>query len=351
MVGARGLVDLETRRQVDMNPNRVGQRPARFIDEGIGEGTGERTGSGIRSRPGKRHCFLGANPRQGKAQAPVAGVRGKGLLVRDLHCHLATGLDVGHRGGEKIGPLPFHQARPLALGSSFHVSGLGLFLLLNLALKGAACRDHPHVIHRGISGQGEDVYPLDPFAAGVLETLAHADPGDGSADADLDLGAKEGPGNHGVLVGRTKQHPAAAGAPGEVIDLSLLPGQPGGRIHRGGPGARRSLGANGPGPHEGRWPGLGGGGGGTGRGTGRSTGGSRGTGRARAQDRGALGRRSGWRPGRSLELCRTGCGARLAAAQPERGDGDGDGERDQEKEKAQCSRGVYGIQGWNLQGG
>ena len=112
------------------------------------------------------------------------------MLVFDLHRHLAAGLYIRHRGGEEIGPLPFHQARLLALGPGLHVGGLGLLLFVDLALEGAAAGDHPHVVHRGIPGQGKDVEPLDPLAAGVLETLAHAHPGDGACHPDIHLAAE-----------------------------------------------------------------------------------------------------------------------------------------------------------------
>ena len=143
-------------------------------------------------RGGERRRRIEAGPgrvarRDGERQSQrIARVSiGNRLQVRDLNRQRRVGRDIGHRGGEHVGTLLVHDARPLPLAAGLRIVRLRLRLFLNVPADGALTDVHEQFIDRRIRGEREHVQALHPIAAGVRELLNDVHPRDVAGDLRL----------------------------------------------------------------------------------------------------------------------------------------------------------------------
>src|SRR5262249_10685377 len=124
--------------------------------------------------------------------------------------------DVGHLGGEDVGPLLLDQGgfHSLLLGGFIGLPCLSL--LLNDSLDRAVSDFHPQGVDRAVRGQWKDVDPFQPFLGRIGEDLCDPRPRDNPGHLHLDRGAEDGRRYELAVLAREEQTLAGARSPGQA---------------------------------------------------------------------------------------------------------------------------------------
>ena len=159
---------------------------------------------------------------------PEAAIDPLGLIqVAQLHDDPVAGTDVGHLGGEEVGPRLFDQGGALSALARRLVGAAGLRLLLHDRDDAALAHDDHHGVHRRGLGQREDIDRLDHLVGGVGEELRDGARDQRSVHLQHDVGAHRRQ-RHQPVVAAPQQLAAAHGVHGDGLVRPV-----GGRGERG----------------------------------------------------------------------------------------------------------------------
>ena len=189
---ARHPGERQARVEAHLDPARVaaiaprgnhGRRDAGRVGNLVGVGSEARPGESA-DGPAPRDEARPHDERESEREEPGPVV--ELLLVLDAHGEPLVRTEVGHLGGEHVGPFLLDEGRAASLARRLFVLAPRLLLLLDHALDLAIAHDHVEGVHGGVLGEREHVDPLDPLLGGVLEGLGDPCASDDAGDLDLD---------------------------------------------------------------------------------------------------------------------------------------------------------------------
>ena len=190
MTGAANAVQRHARIQIDVQLRLVrclgiGQTS----DNGTFDCPGRKSGQRVIIRLHSRGVARGHGQRQ--TQAEAVGVGDQQFAVLQRHGNAGTGIDIGHRGAEQVGPVLLHQGTALTAVAGLLVHGSGLLALADFALDAALADFQQHAMHGGILGYRQYIAALGKGPARVGEMLAHPYFGQWPADAYIHFGIEQ----------------------------------------------------------------------------------------------------------------------------------------------------------------
>ena len=146
----------------------------------------------------------------GEAQPELAVIVTQGLLIAQLHRDRVTRADIGHRVGEDVGPVLLHQRGVAAFAARLLVCPPRRPALLDARLDDPVADAEPHLVDRGVLGQGKDVHPFEPGPGRIVKLLAQTDARHHTADAYLHFGGEQRRRSETARIAGPEQQAAAA---------------------------------------------------------------------------------------------------------------------------------------------